>query len=66
MSRTTERLIQLLETVNPIAVNSDDGKPGEFLAELCREAAERLRLQCTAMNQIVPLCTGALPVLRRV
>ena len=59
MPRTTSRLIQLLETVNPTAVNSDDSKPGEFLAELCRETAERLRLQYTAMNQIVPLCTGA-------
>ncbi len=59
MARTTERLIQRLETVNPTAVNRDDGKPGEFRAELCREAAERLRLQYTAMNQIVPLCTGA-------
>src|SRR5258705_4634 len=29
MWRTTERLIQLLETVNPTAVNNDDGKPGE-------------------------------------
>jgi hypothetical protein len=50
MPRTTERLIQLLETVNaPVetvnapAVNNDDGKPGEFLAELCKEAADRLR-----------------------
>jgi len=25
MSRTTQRLIQLLETVNPTAVNNDDG-----------------------------------------
>jgi hypothetical protein len=41
--RPTERLIQLLETVNPIAVNNDDGKPGEYLAELCKEAADRLR-----------------------
>jgi hypothetical protein len=41
--RTTERLIQLLETVNRTAVNSDDGKPGEFLTELCKEAANRLR-----------------------
>src|SRR4029077_6114863 len=41
MSRTTERLIQLLETVHPTAVNNDDGRPGEFLAELCRESAER-------------------------
>jgi hypothetical protein len=41
MSRTTERLIQLLETVNPTAVNNDDDKPAAFLAELCRESAER-------------------------
>ncbi len=41
--RSTERLIQLLETVNPTAVNNDDGKPGEFLAELCNEVAGRLR-----------------------
>jgi hypothetical protein len=24
-------------------VNNDDGKPGEFLSELCKEAADRLR-----------------------
>ena len=36
--RTTERLLQLLETVNATAVNNDDGKPGEFLAELCKKA----------------------------
>lgn len=42
MSRTTERLIQLLENVNATAVNNDDGKPGELLAELCKEAADRL------------------------
>jgi len=47
MSRTTERLIQLLETVNPIAVNNDDSKPGESLAELCRESAERRAHQPT-------------------
>jgi hypothetical protein len=40
--RTTERLIQFLETVNATAVNNDDGKPGEFLAELCRESSEPL------------------------
>jgi hypothetical protein len=28
----TERIIELLETVNTTAVNSDDGTPGEFLA----------------------------------
>jgi hypothetical protein len=56
MSRTTERLIQLLETVNPTAVNNDTGKPGEFLAELCREAAERLRKQFELINTS---CTGA-------
>jgi hypothetical protein len=27
MSRTTERRIQLLETVNATAVDNDDGKP---------------------------------------
>ena len=36
MSRTTERLIQLLETVNATPINNEDGKPGEFLAELSR------------------------------
>lgn len=41
--RSTERLIQLLETVNAEAVNNDGGKPGEFLAGVCREAAVRLR-----------------------
>jgi hypothetical protein len=35
MPRRTERIIQLLETVNATAVNNDDGKPGEFLAEPC-------------------------------
>jgi len=43
MPRTTERIIQLLETANATAVNNDDGEPGEFLAELCKEAADRLR-----------------------
>ena len=46
MSRTTERLIQLLETVNPI------GKPGEFLAELCRESAERPAHQNTIVEAL--------------
>ena len=41
--RTTKRLIQLVETLNAIAVNNDDGKPGKFLAELCKKAADRLR-----------------------
>jgi hypothetical protein len=36
MSRTTERLIQVLETVNATALNNDEGKPGEFLVELSR------------------------------
>jgi hypothetical protein len=60
MSRTTERLIQLLETVNPTAVNNDDGKPGEFLAKLCKklckESADRLRKQMDLTNTS---CTGA-------
>jgi hypothetical protein len=46
-----------LVTVN--AIDNDDGKPGEFLAELCREAGDRLRLQYTMINQVVPPCTGA-------
>ena len=50
MPRRTERIIQLLETVNATAVNNDDGKPGEFLAEPCREAGGRLRELTT------PLC----------
>jgi hypothetical protein len=41
--RTTERLIQFLETVNATAVNNNGGKPAEFLAEPCKEAADRLR-----------------------
>jgi hypothetical protein len=41
--RSTERLICLLESVNADAVNNDDGKPGEFLAEVCHEAAARLK-----------------------
>jgi|KBSMisStandDraft_5_1062788.scaffolds.fasta_scaffold75713_2 hypothetical protein len=32
----TERLIQLLESVNSTAINNDIGKSGEFLAELSR------------------------------
>jgi hypothetical protein len=52
----TERIIQLLESVNPTAVNNDDGKPGEFLAELCREAASRLRKQSELINTCG--CTG--------
>jgi hypothetical protein len=36
-------LTQLLGTVNATTVNNDDGKPGEFLAELCNEAADRPR-----------------------
>jgi len=55
MSRTIERLIQLLETVNPIAVNNDDGKPGEFLAELCREvrrAASSSTHHCGSAGQL--------------
>jgi hypothetical protein len=38
MSRTTERLIQLPETVNPTAVNNYDGKPG-----VPRRAVPRVR-----------------------
>jgi hypothetical protein len=36
--------------LNTTAVNNDDGKPGEFLAEPCREAGGRLRELTT------PLC----------
>jgi hypothetical protein len=53
MSRTTERLIQLLETVNPTAVNNDDAKPGEFLAKLCREPAEQPAHQHTVVEALV-------------
>jgi hypothetical protein len=53
MSRTTERLIQLLETVNPTAVNNDDGKPGEFFAKLCRESAEGPVHQHTIVEALV-------------
>jgi hypothetical protein len=45
MSRTTERLIQLLETVNPTAVNNADGKPGE--------SAERPAHQHTIVEALV-------------
>lgn len=48
-----------LVTVNATAIDNDDGRPGEFLAELCREAADRLRLQYTMINQVVPPRTGA-------
>ena len=41
--RTVERLIDILLSVNPTAIDNDDGKPGEFLAEACHEAAEALR-----------------------
>lgn len=54
--RSTERLICLLESVNADAVNNDGGKPGEFLAEVCREAARRLRGYFeTARNNEMPL-----------
>jgi hypothetical protein len=53
MSRTTKRLIQLLETVNQSAVNNDDSKPGEFLAELCGESAERPAHQHTIVEALV-------------
>ena len=51
--RTTERIIELLETVNRTAVNNDHGKPGEFLAELCREAADRPAHQHTIAEALV-------------
>jgi hypothetical protein len=41
--RSTERLIGLLASVNATAIDNDSGKPGDFLAGLCHEAAERLR-----------------------
>lgn len=41
--RTTERLICLLESINAEAINNDGGKPGEFVAEVCRESAAMLR-----------------------
>jgi hypothetical protein len=34
--RTTERRIELLETVDLTAVNNDDGKPGEFWPKCAR------------------------------
>ena len=40
--------------LNTTAVNNDDGKPGEFLAEPCREAGGRLRELTT------PLVEGVL------
>jgi hypothetical protein len=39
----TERLIQILQTVNPTAIDNDGGRPGEFLAEVCHQAACHLR-----------------------
>lgn len=49
--RTTERLIDLLRTVNATAIDNDGGKPGELLAEICHEAAQRLR-ELDAHNKV--------------
>lgn len=40
---TTDRLIQVLSSVNSEAIDADGGKPGEYLARHCREAADQLR-----------------------
>jgi hypothetical protein len=32
-----------METINATALNNDDGKPGDFLAELRKQAADRVR-----------------------
>ena len=40
--RTTERIIEFLEAVNTTAANNHDGKPGEFLAELCKVKRQRI------------------------
>jgi hypothetical protein len=55
MPRSTERLIELLLTENPTAVNNDDGKPGGFLAKLCNGAADRLRELTMPLTQAVSL-----------
>jgi hypothetical protein len=41
MPRSTERYTEQLLTVKPTTVNNHDGKPGEFLAKLCKGAADR-------------------------
>lgn len=40
---TDERLIQILGSVNGTAIDNDDGKPGEYIASICHQAARRLR-----------------------
>jgi hypothetical protein len=43
MIYSDERLIQILTSVNATAIDNDGGKPGKHLAEVCRQAAERIR-----------------------
>jgi hypothetical protein len=50
MPRTTEPWIELLETVNAIAVNNDDGKTREFLA--VRRADDDLPQLSTSLVQL--------------
>jgi hypothetical protein len=47
--------MQLLESVDATAVNNDDGKPGEFLTEPCREAG---RSPPRADDPLTVLSTG--------
>jgi hypothetical protein len=51
--RSRERIIQILETVNATAIDNDGGKPGEFLADICREAAAELRLAGLLRDRLV-------------
>jgi hypothetical protein len=51
----TKRTMQLLESVDATAVNNDDGKPGEFLTEPCREAG---RSPPRADDPLTVLSTG--------
>lgn len=39
-----ERLIQVLASVNGTAIDNDSGRAGERLANVCHQAAERLKV----------------------
>jgi len=51
--RMTERLAQILASVNATAIDNDDGKPGETLAAVCHEAADRLRYLDRRINGLL-------------
>jgi hypothetical protein len=53
MSRTTERLIQTSGNRQPNRRQQRRRQPGEFLAELCRESAERPAHQRTIVEALV-------------